>query len=164
MQDEAGRQREEAGRQREEQMLREMKMHDDAGHQREEQMLREMKMLHAELLVVTLACIGISFVALLTNKASLKPTKAKVSEIEDRLKTATIAHQVTFKFACHHMPLSIVQYHQCTNAQWTTPMTRDQVNEMNCFPDTDLDKDAMIQFNSDLGSGMLERWRERNPK
>eukprot|EP00957_Ditylum_brightwellii_P007131 541572-Ditylum_brightwellii.AAC.1 len=58
MQDEAGHQREEAGRQHDEEMMREMKMH-------EEEMLREMKLLHVELLVVTLACIGISIGALL---------------------------------------------------------------------------------------------------
>jgi hypothetical protein len=45
--------------------LRSLAHLEEAGHQREEQMLMEMKMLHAELLVVTLACISISFVALL---------------------------------------------------------------------------------------------------
>eukprot|EP00957_Ditylum_brightwellii_P136071 10377558-Ditylum_brightwellii.AAC.1 len=55
----------------------EMKLHEDAmieeilekfesdGRHREELMLNQMKTLHIELLVVTLACIGISFAALL---------------------------------------------------------------------------------------------------
>eukprot|EP00957_Ditylum_brightwellii_P148039 11272019-Ditylum_brightwellii.AAC.1 len=38
-----------------------------------------------------------------------------------------------------------------------------QVNKINCFPDTDLNSNSIIQFNSVLGSDMSEYWKERNP-